>query len=265
MIDLHVHTPRCGHASGTPDEYVKAARLAGIETMAFCDHLPLPPGYPSGYAMPWVELPQYVREIGDLATRSRADGGTEVLLGIEADWIHGHEQLVTGALEGHPFDIVLGSVHFIDDWAFDDPDLRAGYKKWSADGLWERYFQDLSSAAASGLFDVMAHPDLIKKFGCVPESDPRRWYEEAASVFAEHGLAVEVNTGGLRKPCAEAYPSLDFLRACRRWGVPATVGSDAHQPSEVGYGFATARELLIEAGYSSAVVFRGRRAEEVAL
>jgi histidinol-phosphatase (PHP family) len=159
----------------------------------------------------------------------------------------------------------LGSVHFIDDWAFDDPALTDGYKAWSADGLWDRYFEDLTSAANTGLFDVMAHPDLIKKFNCVPESDPRGWYEKAAAVFAERGLSVEVNTGGLRKPCAEAYPSLEFLRVCRKWGVPATIGSDSHAPGEVGFGFAAARELLLEAGYESVVVFRRRMAEEVAL
>jgi histidinol-phosphatase (PHP family) len=265
MIDLHVHTPRCGHASGAMDEYVEAARLAGVDTMAFCDHLPLPPGYPTGYSMPWVELPDYVRDVAEVAARSSMAGGPEVLLGIEADWIRGHEQLVAGALEGHPFDIVLGSVHFIDDWAFDDPELRDGYKAWSADGLWDRYFQDLVAAASSGLYDVMAHPDLIKKFDCVPESDPRPWFETAAAVFAERGVSIEVNTGGLRKPCAEAYPSLEFLKTCRRWGVAATVGSDAHAPREVAYSFPTARELLVEAGYRSVVVFRGRRAEEVAL
>jgi histidinol-phosphatase (PHP family) len=265
MIDMHVHTPRCGHACGTPDQYVEAACRAGVTTMAFCDHLPLPPGYPSGYSMPWVDLPEYVKEIRELARRSRAADGPEVLLGVEADWIRGNEQLVAGALEEHAFDVVLGSVHFIDDWAFDDPELRAGYKAWSADALWERYFADLVTAASAGLFDVMAHPDLIKKFNCVPESDPVALYEQAASVFAERGLAIEVNTGGLRKPCAEPYPSLEFLRICRRWGVPATVGSDAHAPGEVGHAFDTARDLLMEAGYRSVLVFRGRRAEEMGL
>ncbi len=265
MIDLHTHTSRCGHATGTPEEYVEAALAAGVATIAFCDHLPLPPGYPVGYSMPWVELPDYVRDIRDLADRSRATGGPEVLLGIEADWIHGHESLVSGALEEHPFDIVLGSVHFIDDWAFDDPDLRDGYRNWSTDGLWQRYFDDLAAAASSGLFDVMAHPDLIKKFNCVPSADPLPWYREAASVFAERGVAVEVNTGGLRKPCAEAYPSLEFLKACRERGVPATVGSDAHSPDEVGHEYGSARDLLMRAGYRSVVVFRQRVMAEVAL
>jgi histidinol-phosphatase (PHP family) len=265
MIDLHVHTSRCGHATGTLEEYVAAARSAGVETLGFCDHLPLPPGYPGGYSMTWTELPEYVRDVADISAQARSDGGPEILLGVEADWIRGQEALVAGALERHPFDVVLGSVHFINDWAFDDPELCDEYASWSADGLWDRYFSELSAAASSGMYDVMAHPDLIKKFNCVPESDPRPWYEAAASVFAERGVAIEVNTGGLRKPCAEAYPSIGFLRACRGRGVPATIGSDAHAPGEVGYAYDAARDLLEQAGYRSVVLFRARKAEEVAL
>lgn len=215
--------------------------------------------------MPWVELPRYVEDVQAAAAAARREGGPEVLLGIEADWIGGHESLVTGALERHDFDVVLGSVHFIDDWAFDDPDLRARYAEWTPDQLWERYFRDLEEAAATGLYDVMAHPDLVKKFGVRPLVDPGRLYREAAATFAEAGVAVEVNTAGLRKPCAEIYPSLELLRCCRDAGVPATVGSDAHRPEEVGAGWGAARDLLLAAGYTSVVVFRSRVAEEVAL
>jgi histidinol-phosphatase (PHP family) len=265
MIDLHVHTARCGHAVGEAAEYVAAAKAAGVSCMAFCDHLPLPPGYAPGYAMPWVQLPAYVAEVRELAAVSRGAGGPEVLLGVEADWIPGQEPLVKGALEGHDFDIVLGSVHFIDDWAFDDPTLRDRYAEWTPDLLWERYFEDLAAAAATGLYDVMAHPDLVKKFDVRPLGDPRPLFREAAAVFAERGVAVEVNTGGLRKPCAEIYPSLDFLRECRVAGVAATVGSDAHKPGEVGADWGAARELLLAAGYRSVVVFRGREPHEVGL
>lgn len=264
-MDLHVHTPRCGHASGRLSEYVDAARRARVDTLAFTDHLPLPDGYPIGYAMQWPELPDYVEDVRALQSATQAAGGPEILLGIEADWISGYEMLVSGALRSHHFDVVLGSVHFIDGWAFDDPEKQAGYAQWTSDALWERYFEDLAAAAATGLFDVMAHPDLIKKFCYMPESDPEPWFQEAASVFAEAAVAVEVNTAGLRKPCAELYPSVPFLKALLRRGVPATIGSDAHRPEEVGAGVNLAREALLEAGYTSAVVFRDRKAEEVPL
>lgn len=265
MIDLHIHTPRCGHAEGAPEAYVAAARAAGIATMAFTDHLPLPPGYPQGYSMGWPEMPGYVEEVRSLSAAAQAEGGPEILLGVEADWIPGHEALVRGALEEHAFDLVLGSVHFIDDWAFDDPDLRERYSAWTPDLLWERYFDDVCAAAFSRMFDVMAHADLIKKFGCVPMGDPGPYYRAAAAAFAESGVAIEVNTAGLRKPCAEIYPSAEFLKECRMAGVPATVGSDAHRPEDVGAAWTGARELLLAAGYASVVVFRSRSAEEVGL
>lgn len=265
MIDLHVHTSRCGHASGTVDQYVRAAAAAGVRTLGFADHLPLPDGFPQGYAMSWPELPSYVEDIKSAAKRFEESGGPEVLLGIEADWVPGHELLVAGALRAHPFDYVLGSVHFIDGWAFDDPDRRERYAEWTPDALWARYFADLTAAASSGLFDAMAHPDLVKKFSYYPDSDVTPFYEETAAVLAECGVAFEVNTAGLRRPCAELYPSMGFLAACHRRGVPATMGSDAHTERDVGADLPAGRDALKQAGFRSVLVWRGGVAEEVPL
>lgn len=264
MIDCHVHTDRCGHAEGSLDEFVSAAARAGVTTMAFTDHLPLPEGYPEGYSMTASELPLYAAEVLRVA-RERAGDPPEVLLGIEADWLPGREAELIGVLGAYPFDVVLGSVHFIDEWAFDDPELTDGYAHWDVTGLWERYFADVVMAASSGLFDVMAHPDLVKKFCFRPETEPLDLYAEVAQAFARADVAVEVSTAGLRKPCAEIYPSLAFLKACRAQGVAATVGSDAHRPDEVGFRLGEAREMLRAAGYESIVVYRGRRPEEHAL
>lgn len=265
MIDLHMHTSRCGHASGTVREFVEAGRAAGVDVMCFTDHLPMPPAYPQHYTMGACELVDYVSEVRAAADASRASGGPEVLCGIEADWLPGAMDDVETALAGADFDMVLGSVHFLDDWAFDDPDLIARYDAWDVDVLWDRYFTELARAARSRMFDVIAHPDLVKKFGFISKLDPAKWYERAADALADAGCAVEVNTAGLRKPVGEIYPALGLLRACRRRGVPATTGSDAHAPGEVGAGLVAARDLLREAGYDSLVVFRNRVAEEVAL
>jgi histidinol-phosphatase (PHP family) len=265
MVDLHIHSSRCGHARGSMREYVDAGRDAGLRVMAFTDHLPLPDGFPEGYAMTWSELPAYVEDVARARRKSAEEGGPEVLLGIEADWIPGHELLVGGALRAHAFDVVLGSVHFIDGWAFDDPDQMDGYRAWSTDALWARYFEDVATAASTGLFDVMAHPDLVKKLGSRSVCDPTAWYEELASVFAECGVAIEVNTGGLRYACAEVYPAMDLLRACRQRGVPVTMGSDAHTPSDVGSRLHEARTILKEAGYHEVLVWRQRVPESVPL
>jgi histidinol-phosphatase (PHP family) len=265
VIDLHIHTARCRHATGTVPEYVAAGRAAGLSTMCFTDHLPLPLGYPDGYSMQADELGDYVADVRRAAAAARDSGGPEVLCGIEADWIPEARDQVGWALGSHSLDVVLGSVHFIGDWAFDDPDLVGRYAECDIDALWTRYFQEFESAARSGIFDVMAHPDLVKKFAFFPAADPAELIDHAAEILASSGVAVEVNTAGLRKPVGEIYPSLPFLRACRRHGVRATTGSDAHRADEVGMGLAEARSLLAEAGYDSLVVFRRRRAEEVAL
>jgi histidinol-phosphatase (PHP family) len=258
MIDLHIHTHRCRHATGTPAQYIAAAEAAGISTVAFTDHLPMLDGSDTDYAMSWAELPDYVSDIRALQGRT----APEVLLGIEADWDPGEADALRDALARHDFDIVLGSVHFVDGWAFDDPRLTGRYATTDIDALWRSYFASLEEAATSGLFDVMAHPDLVKKFGYLPTFDPREIFESAAQAFAAAGVAVEVNSAGLRKPCAELYPSPAFLAACRRAGVPATMGSDAHAPLEVGLGLPQARDALIAAGYDRIVVFRDRVPEE---
>lgn len=271
MIDLHVHTVRCRHATGSVEEYVRAAADAGIDTIAFTDHLPLPEALlaadpaATGYAMPAAELPEYVAEVLEAKLRSARDGGPEVLLGIEADLHPGNEEHVRSLLGTYPFDIVLGSVHYVDDWAFDDPARTDGYAEWDLRELWERYFSDLAQAASTGLADVIGHADLVKKFCFVPEGDLTELYARAAASFAAAGCAVEVNAAGLRKPCRELYPSDAFLRELAREGVPVTIGSDAHSPSDVGAGFSQARTALLGAGYQSIVVFRDRVAQEVPL
>jgi histidinol-phosphatase (PHP family) len=265
VIDLHVHTARCGHASGEVPDYVSAARQRGLDAICFTDHLPMPSAYPQHYTMKAGELPAYVADVLSAAEDSRAEGGPEVLLGIEADWLPDDILHVPEMIAPYDFDVVLGSVHFLGDWAFDDPDLVARYDAWQPDALWARYFEEIAYAAASGMFDVIAHPDLVKKFGSRPTVDPRHWYEQTALALADSGCAIEVNTGGLRKPVHEIYPALDLLKACRRRGVPATMGSDAHAPGEVGEGLDLARELLMEAGYDSVVCFRRRIASEVRL
>ncbi len=265
MIDLHLHTSRCGHASGSIAEYVEAGRAAGLEVMCFTDHLPMPAGYPQHYTMRPEEVAPYVEDVRVAAALSAETGGPEVLCGVEADWLPDDVEFVRDSLATRNFDMVLGSVHFVGDWAFDDPDLIARYGSCDIDALWDRYFSLAFDAARSGLFDVLAHPDLIKKFGFLPSVDPRMWYEELALALFEGGCAVEVNAAGLRKPVGEIYPSLGLLAACRRRGVPATFGSDAHAPGEVGNGIGEGRELLRAAGYDSLVVFRGRTPQEVAL
>lgn len=270
MIDLHVHTWRCRHGEGKPEEYVRAAASRGVRVLAFTEHLPLAqslaervPGA-AEYAMPASELAEYVSDVSEAAALGETLG-VEVLLGAEIDAVPEGFEHARALLSAHPFDIVLGSVHFIDDWAFDDPARTERYDGWRPIDLWERYFDDLIEAGRSGLADVIGHADLIKKFLGRPEIDVAHLYAAAAEAFAQAGVSVEVNTAGLRKPCAEIYPSVEFLRELHAAGVTATIGSDAHRPEEVGADSQAAVALLRQAGYSSVVVYRERTAQEVSL
>jgi len=260
MIDMHVHTALCKHATGSVEEYVQSAIRRELSVMAFTDHLPLPDGMPGHYAMDFAEIGQYVREVISVASEE-----VEVLLGVEADWLPDQIDFTRDLLVSYPFDVVLGSVHFLDDWAFDDPALCDRYAAWTPERLWKRYFDELIEAAGSGLFDVMAHPDLVKKFDFRPEKEPLEEYSRVAEALAQAGVAIEVNTAGLRKPCKELYPSRAFLVALKNAGVPATVGSDAHKPEHVGMDIGKAEEVLRSVGYESVLVFRGRIPEEVPL
>ncbi|MBN1192975.1 MAG: histidinol-phosphatase HisJ family protein [Coriobacteriia bacterium] len=270
MIDLHVHTWRCRHAEGTAEEYVKSAAKRGVQVLAFTEHLPLSaelaarvPGA-EGYAMPLEELPDYVEDVRRAAALGM-ELGVDVLLGIEVDAVPAGLTDAASLLGAYPFDIVLGAVHFIDDWAFDDPEHTERYTEWSIDDLWERYFSDLTTAARTGLVDVVAHIDLVKKFCFRPHGSLEALYSRTARALAQAQVAVEVNTAGLRKPCREIYPSQPLLAALRHAGVAVTIGSDAHCPEEVGAGMPEALATLREAGYRSALVFRNRQPQEVGL
>jgi len=268
MIDCHVHTWRCRHAVGTPEEYVRAGAERGVSVLTFTEHLPLSPALAArvpgadGYAMPEAELSTYMAEVAEAAVLGESLG-VEVLCGIEIDAVAVARPYAFEMLDMYDFDVTLGSIHFIDDWAFDDPARRDGYDRWDPDELWERYFADVADAARSGVADVMAHVDLVKKFGVRPQKATDGMFLDVATALAAVGVAVEVNTAGLRKPCAEIYPGAALLRAFQEAGVPITVGSDAHAPDEVGAGAEEAKAALVEAGYRSVVVFRGRKMQEV--
>ena len=193
---------------------------------------------------------------------------TDLRLGIEADFVPGGEDRMANLLEARDFDYVIGSVHFMRDGAVDMDDYSVWDSGRSAEEIWTRYFQTIGQAAASGLFDVLAHPDLVKVWGGerpVPEGDLRHYYELAMEGIAESGIAVEVSTAGLRKRVAELYPAPAFLSMALEAGAPVALSSDAHRPQDVGAGYEQALELLQELGVRELSVFerRERRMEPV--
>jgi histidinol-phosphatase (PHP family) len=193
---------------------------------------------------------------------------TDLRLGIEADFVPGGEDRMANLLEARDFDYVIGSVHFMRDGAVDMDDYSVWDSGRSAEEIWRRYFQTIGEAAASGLFDVLAHPDLVKVWGGerpAPEGDLRRYYELAMEGIAESGIAVEVSTAGLRKRVAELYPAPAFLSMALEAGAPVALSSDAHRPEDVGADYERALELLDELGVHELSVFehRERRMEPI--
>jgi len=261
LVDYHNHTARCGHAEGTMEQYVERAIDLGLAEMGFSDHLylyflPLERRDPS-LAMREEQLPEYVESVLKLQEKYRPR--IQLRLGLEADYFPGHEEELRHILKPYPWDYVYGSVHFLGDWGFDDPRHVDRYAQWDLDELYRHYFDHVKAAAGSGLFDVMGHLDLVKKFGHRPKSDVSDLYSSVARVLKNAGVAVEVSTAGLRKPIGEIYPGPLLLAECAQQGVPATLASDSHKPSEVGKDLDRAITALRAAGYNQIVRFDRRQ------
>ncbi len=256
-------TARCGHAGGSDEAYVEAAIARGLAAIAVTDHLPfywLPrEAHDPTLAMEPEELPRYVEAV--LALKERYRGRIEVLLGIEADFVEGHEEELERELARFPYDVVLGSEHWLDGWWVDAPSSVPRYREGQTevDGIWARYAGAALAAARSGLFDVLAHLDLPKKFGFRPSEPFAGREDEIVDAVAASGCAVELSSAGRRKPVGEDYPAPALLRRLVARGVPVVLSSDAHAPAEVGFAFAELAAEAAAAGARELAVFRARR------
>ncbi len=257
--DYHMHTPLCGHATGSPEEYVQQGIKVGLKEIGFSDHAPMVHQRMPGITMDFDELPAYQRMIEDVQKRFQAQINIKVAL--EADFIPGFEAKTKEMIASYPYDYIIGSVHFIDDWAFDDPSVREYWKKHDVNEVYRKYYALLKKSAQSGLFDIIGHCDLPKKFGARPSVDLTEEIRSTAKVFKNCGVAVEINTAGLRKPVAEMYPAPNCLKIYREAGVPLTFGSDAHDPVDVGKDFDKATALATSAGYTECLIFKQRKVE----
>ena len=260
--DTHIHTALCQHAEGMPVDYAKAAVERGIPEITITDHIPAPDGYDASSRMPLQDFPAYLDAV---AAAARAFPG-RVRLGIEADYYPGCEAYLHRVLDSAPFDLVLGSVHFIGDWGFDNPVNLHRWREADLRTVWSRYLDLIRGLVAMKSFDAITHFDLPKKFGHrLPDEELTGLVSPVLDVIAGAGLPMEVNTGGRRKPVGEIYPSLSILKLMRERGIPILFGSDAHLPSEVGHAFEEAVQLVRRAGYTHYVRFRARHAVPEAL
>jgi histidinol-phosphatase (PHP family) len=281
MLDYHLHLWPHGTAASQPtvDElraYCEAAAREGVTEIALTEHLfrfvqadaalagfwddDPDPRLRHQLAAYWAEhahadLDRYV----DAVLEAKA-AGLPVLLGLEVDHYAGRMDKVAALLEGYPFDVLLGSVHWIGAFGFDqveDPVVIEEWNRRSVESVWDAYTEALEELAASRACDVLAHPDLPKVGGRRP-TVPDEWYDRMAEAAASSGMAAEVSSAGWRKPAAEAYPAPALLARFRKVGVPVTTASDAHGLPDVAARAADLRVLLADAGYDSLAAYRGR-------
>jgi histidinol-phosphatase (PHP family) len=267
LTDYHLHlrpddgdTPAARYFNAeNVDRYLAAAAVAGIEELGVSEHI-----YRFRQALDLWRHPLWVENAhDDLDAYCAFVRTTPLKLGIECDFIPGAEERTAELLGPRQFDYVVGSVHFIGegDAAVD----HEGWDVWEggdADEIWRRYFELLADCARSGLFDILAHPDLVKVWGRarpLPGMDLRAYYEPAVEAIATSGVAVELSTAGLRKPVNELYPARGFAELCVEAGVPFALSSDAHLPEQVGFEYDRAVELLDSLGVAEICVFEGRR------
>jgi len=266
LTDYHLHlrpdepdTPAERYfTTGNVDRYLDAARAAGIAELGVSEHV-----YRFTQALELWRHPFWEEQArDDLDAYCDFVRGTPLRLGIECDFVPGAEDRTASLLEARDFDYVVGSVHFVGERAVDHEGWDVWERKGDADEVWCRYFEALAECARAGLFDVLAHPDLVKVWGAgrpLPERDPRHYYEPAVEAIAESGIAVEVSTAGLRKPVGEIYPARGFAEMCVEAGAPFALSSDAHLPRQVGFEYERAVELLDDLGVGEICVFERRR------
>jgi histidinol-phosphatase (PHP family) len=266
LTDYHVHlrtderenTAEEAFTAANAERYLEVAAERGVEALGVSEHM-----YRFRQALDVWQHPVWREEATDdldaYCEFVRAE--TSLALGIEADFVPGREDRLAALLEARDWDYVLGSIHFLRDAAID---RRGDWDIWRSgdpDKVWRRYFETLGEAARSGLFDVLAHPDLVKVWGQaapVPDRDPRFYYELAMEGIAESDVAIEVSTAGLRKPVGEIYPSRPFLEMCLEVGRPVALSSDAHTPNDLAYRYEEALEYLDSLGIDRIAVFEGR-------
>ena len=267
LTDYHVHlrpderenTPERFFTRANAERYREAAAERGIEELGVAEHI-----YRFSQALEVWDHPFWrhwaVDDLDDYCAFVRQE--TDLKLGIEADYIPGREDRMANLLDGRDWDYVIGSVHFIGDEALDTDEFSVWTQTASPERIWARYFETLGQAAQSGLYDILAHPDLVKVWGKerpLPDGDLRRFYYPAMEVIADCDVAIEVSTAGFRKPVGEIYPAPAFLEMAIDAGKPIALSSDAHTPDLLGYEYERALELLDSMGVKELAVFKRRQ------
>jgi histidinol-phosphatase (PHP family) len=261
--DYHMHTPLCRHAVGEPTQYAARAVRLGLKEIGFSDHNPMIRDDYDDWHMGIDELDQYVENVRQA---QREHPNLSIKLALETDYLPGHEVWIRELAARHPWDYFIGSVHYVSDsWDLDNPKKISEWKRRDPLEVWTAYCERLTLAAESGLFEIIGHADLPKKFCFYPQQDCTGLFTRFLQAARRHEVAIEINTAGLRKDCQEMYPSRQILQIACQMGVALTFGSDAHAPEEVGLNFAEAVALARSVGYEHTCRFTKRKCEVIGL
>jgi histidinol-phosphatase (PHP family) len=257
FFDSHMHTPLCKHAEGHPVEYLWEGVAQGLAGIVMTCHSPMPDRFSHRVRMAPEQLNEYFKLVAEAA--EEAPEGFEVRLGMESDFFPGMERWLTELHDKADFHYILGSVH----WHI--PEYLDAFWKGDRLAFVRQYFDHLAESAESGLFDALAHPDLVKN------ASPSEWrfsevrgiVEAALDRIARSGVAMELNTSGLNKPYPEMNPGPEMLALMAARDIPVVIGSDSHTPVRVAENFDLAFDLLVEAGYDTVSLFRHRRRQDL--
>ncbi len=261
--DYHMHTPLCRHAAGEPVDYARRALEIGLTEIGFSDHSPMRRDDFDDWRMRNDQLDEYVEKV---RRAQKEFPQLTIRLALEVDYLPGHADWIRELAARHPWDYLIGSVHYVSDsWAVDNPHKLSEWKHRDAFEVWTTYFERLTLAAETGLFEIIGHADLPKKFGHRPTRDCTPLHEKFLTAAKQHDCALELNTAGLRKDCREIYPSREILQLAFEKNVPITFGSDAHAPDEVGMNFSEAIQLACSVGYTQTCRFEKRQRRSVSL
>ena len=251
IVDLHNHTTLCNHAEGKISQYIENAIKNGTKYFGFSDHAPM--NFDKKYRMSFEQMKGYEKDILEAKKIYKED--IEILLGYEVDYLLGYmDDRVLNA----KVDYLIGSVHFIDGWGFDNPEFIGKYETQNIDEIWQKYFDSIKEMAQTNLFDIVGHLDLIKVFKFMPNKDIVEIAKEALLAIKNADMTLEINMAGYRKPIKEAYPSKALLKEAFKLDIPITFGSDAHSPEQVGLFSDEIVSLAKEIGYKKCVVYKDR-------
>ncbi|HHB93947.1 MAG TPA: histidinol-phosphatase HisJ family protein [Campylobacterales bacterium] len=256
-IDLHNHTTKCNHATGTIDEYIQRAIELGVDIYGFSEHAPM--NFDQYYRLSFEDMSCYEQDI--LTYKQIYKDDIEILLGYEVDYLKGY--IDSRVIENRSVDYLIGSVHFLDKWGFDNPEFIGEYKNRDIDDIWQEYFDAIEDMAKTGYFDIVGHLDLIKVFKYLPQKDIRVIAQNALKAIKKSNMVIELNSAGLRKPIKELYPSKELLEVVYELDIPITFSSDAHSVEQVGFGYKEVIEIAKSIGYTKAVTFEQREKQLV--